>query len=150
MEDGRIDIYNLYDHITYVHDDIDKCLIISWDDRDTKINKLIKNEAFFLNDTSQSLSSHYWVDEIKKVSGWYQGETIHLMILNIILEKSPMKIFWSKDTGDTYRYEQINCDGYLCVNWYDKDVNLTTTMVKKDCLYNRDWELISEYPYILK
>ena len=148
-EESNISIYNLYDHVTYIHDDIDNCLIISWDDRNPIIKKLMMNEAFFVNSTKQSLSSHYWVDEIKRVSNWCQGETIHLMILNIIVEKSPMKVFWNKKTYQTFRYEKINEDGYLYVNWYDDKAKLTN-MVKKDCIYNRDWELIQEYPYILK
>jgi hypothetical protein len=149
MEQENINIYNLYDKVTYIHNTIDNYLIVSWDDRNPIINKLMMNEAFFFNDIKQSLSSHYWVDEIKKVSEWCQGETIHLMILNIIVEKSPIKIFWSKDRAQTYRYEKIDEDGYLYVNWYDHKSQLTN-MVKKDCLYNRDWELIIEYPYVLK
>ena len=144
-----VNVYNLYDHVTYIHDDIDKCLIISWDDKNPIIKKIMMNETFFINSTKQLLSSHYWVDEIKKVSNWCDGETIYLMILNIIVEKSPMKIFWTRDMYQTYRYEQINEDGYLYVNWYDDNAELTT-MIKKDCLYNRDWELIKEYRYILK
>jgi hypothetical protein len=149
MEQEYINIYNLYEQVTYIHDTIDNCLVVSWDDRNPIINKLMVNEAFFFNDIKQSLSSHYWVDEIKKVSEWSPGETIHLMILNIIVEKSPMKIFWSKDISQTYRYEKINEDGYLYVNWYDDQAQLSN-MVKKDCLYNREWELINEYPYVLK
>jgi hypothetical protein len=149
MDQEDITIYNLYDHVIYIHDKIDNCLIISWDDSNIVINKLMMNEAFFFNDPQQSLSSHYWVDEIKKASNWCQGETIHLMILNIIMEKSPIKIFWTKDTNQTFRYERINEDGYLYVNWYDNTAELTN-MIKKDCLYNREWELICEYPYILK
>lgn len=149
MEEVDINIYNLYDQVTYIHDTIDKCLIISWDDRNPIINKLMVNEAFFFNDVNQKVSSHYWVDEIKKVSNWSQGETIHLMILNIIVEKSPMKVFWRKEEPPLSNYEKIDENGYLYVNWYDHKAQLTC-MVKKDCLYNRDWELISEYPYILK
>ena len=149
MEEVDINIYNLYDQVTYIHDTIDKCLIISWDDRNPIINKLMVNEAFFFNDVNQKISSHYWVDEIKRVSNWSQGETIHLMILNIIVEKSPMKVFWKKEEPPLSNYEKIDENGYLYVNWYDNKAQLTN-MVKKDCLYNRDWELISEYPYILK
>jgi hypothetical protein len=149
MEEVDINIYNLYDQVTYIHDTIDKCLIISWDDRNPIINKLMVNEAFFFNDVNQKVSSHYWVDEIKKVSNWSQGETIHLMILNIIVEKSPMKVFWKKEEPPLSNYEKIDENGYLYVNWYDNKAQLTN-MVKKDCLYNRDWEIISEYPYILK
>lgn len=149
MEEVDINIYNLYDQVTYIHDTIDKCLIISWDDRNPIINKLMVNEAFFFNDVNQKVSSHYWVDEIKKVSNWSQGETTHLMILNIIVEKSPMKVFWRKEEPPLSNYEKIDENGYLYVNWYDHKAQLTG-MVKKDCLYNRDWELISEYPYILK
>ena len=149
MEEVDINIYNLYDQVTYIHDTIDKCLIISWDDRNPIINKLMVNEAFFFNDVNQKVSSHYWVDEIKKVSNWSQGEKIHLMILNIIVEKSPMKVFWRKEEPPLSNYEKIDENGYLYVNWYDHKAQLTS-MVKKDCLYNRDWELISEYPYILK
>jgi len=149
MEQEDINIYNLYDQVTYIHDTTDKCLIVSWDDRNPVINKLMVNEAFFFNDVNQKVSSHYWVDEIKKVSNWSQGETIHLMILNINVEKSPMKFFWSKDVSRTFRYEKVDEDGYLHVNWYNNKAQLTN-MVKKDCLYNRDWELIHEYPYVLK
>lgn len=149
MEQEDINIYNLYEQVTYIHNTIDNCLIVSWDDRNPIINKLMANEAFFFNDIKQSLSSHYWVDEIKRVSEWCPGETIHLMILNIIVEKSPMKIFWSKDISKTYRYEKIDENGYLYVNWYDNQAQLSN-MVKKDCLYNREWELIIEYPYVLK
>jgi hypothetical protein len=69
--------------------------------------------------------------------------------LNIIVEKSPMKIFWSKDISKTYRYEKIDENGYLYVNWYDNQAQLSN-MVKKGCLYNREWKLIIEYPYVLK
>ena len=147
--DININIYNLYDQVTYIHDTIDKCLIVSWDDRDPIINKLMVNEAFFFNDVNQKVSSHYWVDEIKRVSNWSQGETIHLMILNIIVEKSPMKVFWRKEEPPLSNYEKIDENGYLYVNWYDHKAQLTD-MVKKDCLYNRHWELIHEYPYIFK
>jgi hypothetical protein len=41
MEEVDINIYNLYDQVTYIHDTIDKCLIISWDDRNPIINKLM-------------------------------------------------------------------------------------------------------------
>ena len=61
MENDDVNIYNLYEQVTYTHDDIDKCLIISWDDRNPIIKKLMLNEAFFFNSTKQSLSSHYWV-----------------------------------------------------------------------------------------
>ena len=111
--DININIYNLYDQVTYMHDTIDKCLIVSWDDRDPII------------------------------------KTLHLMILNVLVERSPMKIFWSKDKFSLSRYEKIDENGYLYVNWYDHKAQLTD-MVKKDCLYNRDWELIYEYPYIFK
>jgi hypothetical protein len=149
MEKEEVNIYNLYDHVTYVHDDINKCLRISWDDRNPIINKLIINEKFFFNNINQ-ISSHYWVEEIKKVSKWHMGETLYLMVLNIVDDKSPMKVYWTKDDDDTRRrYEKISDDGYLCVNWYDDKLQLTN-MAKKDCLYNQDWEQLQEHPYILK
>ena len=149
MEEEEVTIYNLYDHVTYLHDTNDKCLIISWDDRNRSMNKCMLNEEFFFNATDKPLSSHYWVEEIKKVSDWKLGETIHLMILNVLVEKSPMKVFWSKTKTDSFIYEKINEDGYLFVNWYDNEIQLRS-MVKKDCLYNRDWQESQETPYVLK
>ena len=150
MEPIDVDIYNLYEHVTYDYDDINKCLRISWDDRNTQINTLILNEKFFFNDIDH-LTSHYWVEEIKRVSDWCIGETLYINVLKYILnEKGQMKIFWSKNGGNLHRrYEQISEDGYLYVNWYDDKVQLNN-MIKKDCLYNQDWELIIEYPYVLK
>lgn len=149
MEHSDINIYTLYDHVNYIHDTTDRCLIISWDDRNRAMNKCMANEAFFFNANDKPLSSHYWVEEIKKISDWKMGETIHLMILNVLLEKSPMKVFWSKTKSDTFIYEKINEEGYLFVNWYDDEIQLRS-MVKKDCLYNRDWQEFQEIPYVLK
>jgi hypothetical protein len=60
-----------------------------------------------------------------------------------------MKVFWSKTKSDTFIYEKINEEGYLFVNWYDDEIQLRS-MVKKDCLYNRDWQEFQEIPYVLK
>jgi hypothetical protein len=150
MERSDVDIYNLYEHVTYDYDDINNCLRISWDDRNTQINNLIINEKFFFNDVNH-LSSHYWVEEIKRVADWSLGEILYINVLKYILdEKGQMKIFWSKKTGNLHRrYEQISNDGYLYVNWYDDKLQLNN-IVKKDCLYNQDWEQIQEHNYILK
>jgi len=149
MEEDEITIYNIYDHVVYVNDTTDKCLIISWDDRNKSMNRWMKNEAFFFNSVNKPIPSHYWVNELKKVADWKQGETIYLMILNILVEKSPMKVFWSKTKADSFIYEKINEDGYLFVNWYDDEVRLRS-MIKKDCLYNRDWQEYQENPYVFK
>lgn len=149
MENTDINIYTLYDHVTYIHNTYDKYLIISWDDRNKAMKKCMKNEAFFFNANDKPLSSHYWVEEIKKVSDWKLGETLHLMILNILTEKSPMKVFWTKEKSDSFIYEQINEEGYLFVNWYDDEVQLRG-MIKKDCLYNIEWQETQEKPYVFK
>ena len=46
-------------------------------------------------------------------------------------------------------YEKINEEGYLFVNWYDDEVQLRG-MMKRDCLYNRDWQESQESLYVLK
>ena len=47
MENQTINIYNLYDHITYTHNTLDNCLILTWDDKNPVINNLMLNEEFF-------------------------------------------------------------------------------------------------------
>ena len=149
MESSDINVYNLHEHFQY------KLLIdpprnnprifITWDESNNQLHSLMNNE-YSVYHSGENYTNSMWVNEMKKVINWKQGQSI---MISIYLYPLPtqMAIYLINPYAIHYAYLVINEDGYLMLK-------LASSSRKEDlkrcnCLYN---DLLDETmePYIFK
>jgi hypothetical protein len=141
----EINCYNLQDYVTYrVNKEYSKIEIL-WDGTNKQLNYLMSNEEL-CGSSNDHFTNSLWVDEIKKMMEWEEGETISVWRYTF-LEPGKMVIFVIVPLIFNYQYLKIDEDGYLLLK-EDGDIQ-NQTFRKCNCLYN---DLIDEEsePYIFK
>jgi hypothetical protein len=137
----EINIFNVYDFVTYEYD-ITKCrMIVTWDKRNKSINKIMETEWY------QSITRKngcFWVEKLKEITNWCEGDIIN--ILPPFPNNGAMYIAWEFNRTLSARQTVILGDGYFYTRDYKQDYN---PFVKVNCLYNDllDDEIMS---YVLK
>ena len=154
----EINIYNMYDYVTYDYDVENNILGIYWDKDITELNKLISDDmdCFTYKYDNKKKYNCLWIDELKKCVDYREGEK---MPFQIRVKYGHFFIHVKYDIARKFIMEEINEDGYLYICPYGDVLSyiqgtcntheIYPTLIKCDCLYN---EFIDENnkPYILK
>jgi len=144
----KIDIYNLYDYVTYEYEN--NCLKIMWDSTNPVIQSLMileKQPYFFTGETIKY--SCGWITELKKHISWIKGTSINIHIIYHRDGRFWVKVFDEKP--DCIICEKIDENGYLLSavhSFYDESFNYT--LQRCDCVYNDVLDDEENQPYIFK
>lgn len=152
MEALTIDIYNLYDNVTYEYYEDTKSLRVSWNRKNICVHNFMKHER--IPYIVGKKYNAYWIDVIKRCGNWVKGCVLKLLIKDISKCNCNEFIVQVLDDGYSgYIWELIDEEGYLCIRQYGTVVrninNYKEYMKQCDCVYN---EMVhqEEKPYILK
>jgi hypothetical protein len=138
---NQINLYNVYDFVTYEHDLEKKLLRITWDKDNEAINRIMITECY---QSHNKIRGFYWIDELKRITGWCLGDKI--LVIGCSHDNGWIRIYWVFNSVAYVDYNIIDSDGYF----YKRDYNLDNhPFTKINCLYNdlMDDEML---PYILK
>ena len=92
--DRFIDVYNIYDYVTYVSNNENR-LTILWDKDWKELDDLMKNEKPpFVTYERIPYANYNWIDKMKEMSGWTEGYIIY--IIGISLDDGSYTIYFRK------------------------------------------------------
>lgn len=134
MDNEEITIHNVYNYVSFEYNEKKQMLCIIWDSNNKIVNKIMNNES--LTRDEGNLCNHYWVNEIKKVSGWVIGNRLYLRVYYFYTGMFCVKFKYT--TNGVYAYEEIDEDGFLLLRKYDDTNSYHGDLERIDCLYNRD------------
>jgi hypothetical protein len=147
---NKIDIFNLYDHITYKYDDEAQILYVNWDINNKVVDSFMNEERtpynyphykhFYTNKYNC-----FWVEELKKCLSWEVGSRIHINIKSSL--DGNFHICVCDYQENRFIYEEIGEDGYLYINPYE--YIFEKKLEKCNCVYN-DLLDNGDIPYVLK
>jgi hypothetical protein len=159
MSDNQeINIYNMYDYVTYEYDVNNKVMNIFWDNNNIELNKLIINDmdCFTYKHDNTKKYSCLWLDELKKYINYQEGDKIPLQVKS---QYGYFHIFVNYDISRKFIMEEIGDDGCLHICPYGDVLSyLQGTPFTDDiypilnicnCLYN-DFMNDNDGPYVLK
>jgi hypothetical protein len=154
MLQGRmIDIYNLYENVSYKFDEDKRKFTVSWDKSNKDLCDLMENEVNMIYDQEDIFTNSSFIEFIKESVRWEEGQTIHF---NIICNSLRVTInILDNVYQDNYTFLELNGDGYLYIREFRGNCPFCrdeTEYVsrKKKCYYN---DLVADekgYSYILK
>lgn len=144
-----MDIYTLYENVSYEFNEGKKSLLMSWDKSNKELNELMYKELGMVFENPNIFINLTFIDEIKHHIQWKEGETIHLKI-----SSNSSSIFRGKATiqilENAYQEErtflELNSDGYVyirkfCGNCISHIHETEFISLKINCYYN---ELVYE------
>lgn len=142
-------IENIHEHLIYETTDKDGgvyCLTIKWDYENELVEKVMMNDIDFTPNTKNTTYNYMWIEKIKEVINWKEGEEIFIEIDdNSIHEGDDCFICrFSKSDEDIGLSDMIvDPDGYVNVRYYT-ETKIQNGRIKKsnhywdipDCDYN--------------
>ena len=121
-----INLYNLYDHVTY--DLQDNVLHINWDKTNPVVNSWMVSEKDLYNPRLKY--SCLWVQVLKEYIFYEQGLIIPLDIKSTC--DGEFRVVIGDETTDDSNFAEIGEDGCLYIRQFDNNSNLK----KINCIYN--------------
>ena len=140
MSEEEINVYNLYNYVSYEYNTEKQMLCIKWDHTNKQIDKLMDYESVMRDE--DIISNHCWVREIKNVSGWTKGNRLYLRAYHFY--NGMFCIKHKNNTNGVYAYEEIDEDGFLLLRKFNEDKSYYGELERVDCIYNRNNLIESE------
>lgn len=137
MPTEEISVYNLYDYVYFRHNEKNDSLVIMWDCNNKALDTLMNVES--LTRDEGVLCNHYWVDEIKRISGWTKGSRLYLR--TYYFYNGMFYVKFKHNTQGVYAYEEIDEEGFLLLRKYNDNVSYYGELERVDCIYNRNHSL---------
>ena len=143
-----MDIYTLYENVSYEFDEGKKSLFVRWDDFNVEVNDLIIKEMDYMYDKN-TFTNLSFIDEFKEHIHWEEGQTIHINISYSLTQifRGEITIKILEDAyHEHYTFLEVNGDGYLYLREFQGNCIANTcetefTTHKINCYYN---ELVYE------
>jgi len=145
----EVTIYNIYEHVNYEF--INNILKIRWNPKNLAVNEImiLERSVFLVTYTHQQTVSCCWVNELKRVTGWKNGDTIYFQ--SVVYKEGLIEIVIRLMVGMGIGMEMIDENGYLLTKHFkcSGDGYYDEAKKKCECIYN---DLVDEEltPYILK
>lgn len=136
--DETINVSNVYQFVSFHHDEERRALYVRWDSTHKVINSLMDNES--LTRDEGILCNHVWVDEIKRCSQWTNGNKLYLRTFHFY--KGMFCVKYKFISPNVYAYEEIDEDGYLLVRKYDDDKGYFGELIRANCIYNNNLQQV--------
>ena len=139
----EVNLYNVHEYVNYQVLMLNT-VIITWDTTNKKIHDLMRREELFRK--NNRAKNCLWLNEVKRVWNWKQGEEMYLYI-QINIQKTRFVVYTVEPNTRRNVCIKIDENGYLRVK---KIISLDDTIFEKiNCVYN---DLLDEEdePYVLK
>jgi hypothetical protein len=138
---SRINLYNVYDFVTYEPNLELNLLWVKWDKNNEDVDKIMMTECYQSFDETRGFM---WIEEVKRLTNWVKGDIIN--IIDSFTTGGKICIRWEFNRIRSARYFVILEDGYLYKRSFRQ---IDQPLVKIDCFYNELWD-DEQLQYIFK
>jgi len=136
-----INLYNVYDFVTYEPKIELNLLWIKWDKNNEIVDNIMMTECYQSFDETRGFM---WIEEVKRLTNWVKGDIIN--IIDSFPTGGKLCIRWEFNHIRSARNFVILEDGYLYKRSFRQ---IGHPLVKIDCFYNELCD-IEQFQYILK
>jgi len=123
---------NPYDLVEYEYVKERNILYIKWDDNNKELDDVMSEDALMRD--SGLYYNHSWVDIVKHIVNWEQGNVIYIRSCYVYRGKFHISI--KNYHSDSDAYEQIDSNGFLRLRKYNEKLGYYSGLEIVNCLYN--------------